>query len=108
MQRSAAVSGPHSGGEAGLECPGAPQLPAPPIVVATQGRRFHVEWDPQDSVTALDQLVFFSRTKTGAKTGATENWCHATENWCQVIYRKLEKSCCRVVITKFGDRLGMA
>jgi hypothetical protein len=30
-------------------------------VVDTQGRRFHVEWDPHAPVTALGQLVFFSQ-----------------------------------------------
>ena len=61
MQGSAAVLAPHSGGEAGLACHGTPPLPAPPIVVDTHGRRFHVEWDPQAPVTALGQLVFFSQ-----------------------------------------------
>lgn len=32
-----------------------------PLVVDTQGRRFHVEWDPLAPVTPLGQLVFFSQ-----------------------------------------------
>ena len=32
-----------------------------PLVVDTQGRRFHVEWDPHSPVTPLGQLVFFSQ-----------------------------------------------
>lgn len=32
-----------------------------PLTVETLGRRFHVEWDPQASVTPLGQLVFFAQ-----------------------------------------------
>ena len=61
MSGFAAVAGAHPGGEAKSCRPVGPQPPTPPIVVDTQGRRFHVEWDPHAPVTALGQLVFFSQ-----------------------------------------------
>ena len=42
------------------------------MVVDTQGRRFHVEWDPHAPVTALGQLVFFSQFL--ATAGLLSEW----------------------------------
>lgn len=43
-----------------------------PIVVDTHGRRLHVEWDPEASVTPLGQLVFFSQFL--ATAGLFSDW----------------------------------
>lgn len=51
---------------------GDPAVLAPPLVVDTQGRRFHVEWDPTAPVTPLGQLVFFSQFL--ATAGLFHNW----------------------------------
>jgi len=45
---------------------------AMPLVVDTQGRRFHVEWDPESPVTPLGQLVFFSQFL--ATAGLFHDW----------------------------------
>lgn len=42
------------------------------LAVDTDGRRFHVEWDPQAPVTPLGQLVFFSQFL--ATGGLFQNW----------------------------------
>ena len=44
----------------------------PPLTVDTHGRRFHVQWDPQASVTPLGQLVFFSQFL--ATAGLFRDW----------------------------------
>jgi hypothetical protein len=45
---------------------------AAPLVVDPQGRRFHVEWDPDAPVTPLGQLVFFKQFL--ATAGLFSNW----------------------------------
>ncbi|MEI6197243.1 MAG: transposase [Verrucomicrobiota bacterium] len=52
----------HSAGE-GLDARRTPAQAAlaAPLVVDTDGRRFHVEWDPESPVTPLGHLVFFSQ-----------------------------------------------
>jgi hypothetical protein len=47
----------------------------PPLTVDTQGRRFHVEWDPLAAVTPLGQLVFFSQFL--ATAGLFRDWVRA-------------------------------
>lgn len=53
---------------------------APPVAVDTHGRRFHVEWDPQASVTPMGQLVFFSQFL--ATAGLFRHWVRT----CPLVY----------------------
>lgn len=58
---------PHPGGEGIF-----PAEPAVPLIFDTEGRRFHVEWDPEAAVTPLGQLVFFSQFL--ATSGLFRDW----------------------------------
>ena len=56
-----AILAAHSGGEVLREESGTGAAGRELLAVDTQGRRIHVEWDPQAPVTPLGQLVFFSQ-----------------------------------------------
>jgi hypothetical protein len=66
---------PHPGGEGIF-----PAESAVPLILDTEGRRFHVEWDPEAAVTPLGQLVCFSQFL--ATSGLFRDWVKE----CPLIY----------------------
>lgn len=62
----------HSGGEVLGDESGTGAAGRGLLAVDTQGRRIHVEWDPQAPVTPLGQLVFFSQFL--ATAGLFSDW----------------------------------